>query len=208
MSGTVCYTFRRCPYAIRARMALDYAGIEPEYREIEFRNKPPVMLEASPKGTVPVLIEADGTVIDESWDIMLWALRQNDPQAWLGENETYVEQATSLVNFNDGEFKYSLDRYKYADRYPRKSATYYRAGAETFLERLEQHLEQHDWITQKTMTVADIAVFPFIRQFSMVDPEWFEKSPYPGVRRWLAGLVGSHRFERIMQKRPTWVFQA
>ena len=114
----VCYTFRRCPYAIRARMALDYAGIEPEYREIVFRNKPPAMLRASPKGTVPVLVEEDGNVIEESWDIMNWALARNDPDNWLGTGKSVQELPGQLVNRNDFEFKYYLDRYKYADRYP------------------------------------------------------------------------------------------
>lgn len=204
----VCYTFRRCPYAIRARMALDYAGIEPEYREIVFSNKPPSMLQASPKGTVPVLIEEDGHVIEESWDIMLWALAQNDPDNWLGNGKEFLEQASQLVNTNDFDFKNHLNRYKYADRYPEQSAEQYRARAEEFLGQLENSLEDHGWIHAATMTVADMAVFPFVRQFFMVDPAWSRQSPYPFLRRWLEGILDSDRFKRVMVKKPVWEFGA
>ena len=202
----VCYTFRRCPYAMRARMAMDYAGIQPEYREISFSNKPPSMCEISPKATVPVLVLPDRKVIDESRDIMLWSLEQNDPENWLGVTSEIRDQTDSLIDYNDTEFKIWLDKYKYADRYPDHPADYYRSEGEVFLARLEGLLNQNRWLLGDAQGLADMALFSFVRQFSMVDSDWFEQAPYPGLRKWLGKILESSRFQRIMIKRPLWVF--
>ena len=202
----VCYTFRRCPYAMRARMAMDYAGIQPEYREISFSNKPPGMCEVSPKATVPVLVLSGGEVIDESRDIMLRSLQQNDPENWLGESPDLVKKAATLIDYNDSKFKTWLDKYKYADRHPDHPGSYYRSGGEVFLIRLEDLLNQNNWLLGDTPGLADMAIFPFIRQYSMVDSDWFGQAPYPGLRKWLGEILQSERFKRIMVKRPLWAF--
>ena len=204
MSKAVCYTFRRCPYAIRARMALDCAGIEPEYREIRFSDKPPQMLKVSPKGTVPVLVHDGGKVLEESWDIMRWALSHNDPENWLPDNPEEAKAADELVHTNDNRFKEFLDRYKYADRHPELTLEQHREQALWFLEELETRLATGDRLFGDRMTVADVAVFPFIRQFSMVEPQWFAQSPYPRIRNWLARILASGRFARVMAKRDLW----
>ena len=204
MSNAVCYTFRRCPYAIRARMALDCAGIEPEYREIRFSDKPPQMLSVSPKGTVPVLIRGEGEVLEESWDIIGWALAQNDPENWLPDTPESAKAVDDLLQTNDYRFKDFLDRYKYADRHPELNPEQHRERALWFLEDLESLLGDGGWLGGDRMTVADIAVFPFIRQFSMVEPEWFANSPFNRVRDWLERIMGSPRFERVMVKRSLW----
>ena len=201
---TICYTFRRCPYAIRARMALDYVGIEPEFREIEFRNKPPAMLEASPKGTVPVLIDLLGNVFEQSRDIMMWGLQHSDPEQWLTPATRVA--IDDLIDRNDDEFKYWLERYKYADRHPEFSETHYRSEGEKFLLELDQRLAHNDYLISNSISMADIALFPFIRQFSMVRPDWFAKSPYGHLRAWLESIVSTERFARVMVKRPLWQF--
>ena len=199
-----CYTFRRCPYAMRARMAIDYSGIDVEYREIALRNKPPQMLAASPKGTVPVLIDTDDQVIDESLAIMDWCLQQSDPDHWQDPSTQLTMDA--LIQDNDHIFKHWLDRYKYAVRFPEHSEQYYRQQAETFIASLEQKLTNNPWLMGAHITHADIAIFPFVRQFSMVDHVWFTQAEYPQVKRWLEYFLASSRFQRIMQKRPAWVF--
>ena len=167
----ILYSFRRCPYAIRARLALNVSDIAIELREVVLRNKPESLLTASPKGSVPVLILPDGFVIDESWDIMLWALHQSDPEGWLGENAAYVNIAKPLIIKNDSTFKYYLDRYKYPDRYPEHSQIYYRTQAEIFLQELEFRLNASTYLFGDTMSIADAGILPFIRQFASVDKE-------------------------------------
>lgn len=201
---SVLYSFRRCPYAMRARMALHVCGTPYELREIQLRNKPASLLAASPKGSVPVLVLPDGKVIDESWDIMLWALRQHDPENWLGEAGRHIQDAWSLVEENDSQFKAALDRYKYADRHPEHPQVHYRTQGEPFLQKLEAHLTGRTYLLGDGLTLADAAIFPFIRQFSGVEPDWFSRSPYPGVRRWAESLKQSALFCAIMQKIPEW----
>ncbi|MCE9633342.1 MAG: glutathione S-transferase [Methylophilales bacterium] len=193
MSKPALYSYRRCPYAMRARIALRYAGIEVEIREISLREKPPEMLAASPKGTVPVLILGD-KVLDESLDIMRWALTQNDPDDWLSQDDA------ELIAENDGSFKGALDRYKYAVRFPGHPPESYRAEGQVFLAKLEQRLERHAYLSSDTPCMADIAIFPFIRQFAGVDSAWFETAPYPCLRAWLNGLVGGKLFLSVMEK--------
>jgi glutathione S-transferase len=198
----ILYSYRRCPYAMRARMALTKAGVGFTIREISLREKPSSMLKLSPKATVPVLVLENATVIDESLDIVYWALNENDPDGWLVIDSDTMQ---SLIAENDGSFKQALDRYKYPDRFPDLPAGDYRAEGEVFLQKLETHLTSSQYLLRETISVVDIAIFPFIRQFANVDKAWFEASPYPKLRVWLASLIESALFEQIMQKQPTYV---
>ncbi|MEZ5529535.1 MAG: glutathione S-transferase [Porticoccaceae bacterium] len=200
--SSILYSFRRCPYAIRARMALCYAGVKVELREVLLKDKPTAMLAASPKGTVPVLVLEDGTVLDESLDVMRWALSKNDPDSWW--DESLAESILELVQQNDVDFKPWLDRYKYADRYPEFSPEHYRSQCEQFLQTLEAHLGQHAYLLRDTLCFADVAIFPFIRQFALVDRDWFDAAPYPRLREWLDGLLASELFAAVMEKYPVW----
>lgn len=196
----ILYSFRRCPYAMRARMAIAAAGVTVSLREVLLKDKPSELLAASPKGTVPVLVLPDGGVIDESLEVMRWALKTNDPQDWLQD----AEIASGWIQACDGEFKHWLDRYKYADRYPEHPATTYRENAETFLAKVEGALVNSSGITGDTSSVVDVALFPFVRQFAGVDPEWWQEAPFPCTRRWLEGWLASALFSKIMAKYPRW----
>ena len=200
----VLYSFRRCPYAIRARLALHASGVAIELREVDLRNKPESMLAVSPKGSVPVLVLPDGHVIDESWEIMLWALHRRDPDGWLGKNDVYVAAASPLVIENDTTFKRNLDRYKYPDRYPEHAQIHYRTQAEIFLGHLEYRLRAKPWLLGDTLSITDVAVFPFVRQFADVDKNWFAQSPYESLHHWLQNLLDSERFGAVMKKYPPW----
>ena len=200
----VLYSFRRCPYAIRTRMALVYSGIRVELRDILLKDKPSDMVATSPKATVPILKLRDGRVLDESLDIMLWALAQNDPDHWLSDDEEERAQTFELIAENDGPFKSSLDRYKYHVRFPEKPRDQYRLEAETFLNKLNTLLTNHLYLLSDKVTLADMAIFPFIRQFANSDPEWFEKSQYPKLRNWLGGILSSRQFTIVMKKRDIW----
>ena len=179
-------------------MALHASCMEYELREVDLKNKPAHMLAASPKGSVPVLILGEGHVIDESYDIMQWALRRNDPENWLGENESHLLQAALLVTENDTYFKQALDGYKYAAC--GKDQARFRAQGEAFLRKLEVRLNETSHLLADKLSIADAAIFPFIRQFAAVDAGWFANAPYPALRLWLAGIVNSQRFEAVMQK--------
>jgi len=181
---------------MRARMALRYAGITVELREITFRNKPKHMLEISPKGTVPVLLLPGGEVLEESLDIMLWALKNNDPDNWLQGNDA------SLIDENDFQFKPALDQYKYAAS--EKTAKKYRIEGEVFLLKLEDRLKGQPYLCEDHLSITDIAIFPFIRQFAAVDEAWFETTGYPALKDWLAGLVSSELFLSVMEKYKAW----
>lgn len=191
------YTFRRCPYAIRARLAIAVAGMTVNEREVSLREKPAEMLAISPKGTVPVLQLADGSVIDESIDIMRWALAQHDPDHWLAVD---ADEAATLILINDAEFKRALDGYKYPNRYPERSATDYRRKGERFLATLEARLTGQSFLDGGQIRWVDAAVFPFIRQFAAVDPDWFSNAPYPNVQRWLQAWLVSPLFLSVMAK--------
>lgn len=186
---------------MRARMALRYANVEVEIREISLRHKPAHMLQVSPKGTVPVLILSDGTVIDQSLDIMLWALNLADADGWLNAD---AEQTSALIHENDVSFKQSLDRYKYAERFPEHSAEFYRAQGEIFLMRLETLLVKNTFLLGTKVSLADIAIFPFIRQFAAVDADWFDSSRYAHLKVWLQVLVASDLFCKVMEKYPVY----
>ena len=197
----ILYSFRRCPYAIRARMAIAYASITLEMREVALANKPAAMLAISPKGTVPVLQLSD-RVIDESVEVMRWALSQSDPENWLAV-DSQKEQST-LIEENDNEFKGWLDKYKYWDRYPEQSQQDYRMKAENFLSTLELLLQQNSYLLGDNICMADIAIFPFIRQFAFVDKPWFDNADYPSVQRWLNQFLQSKLFEQVMVKHALW----
>lgn len=201
MSLPILYSYRRCPYAMRARMALKYAGIALEIREIVLKAKPAEMLKVSPKATVPVLVLVDGTVIEQSLDIMLWALQQQDTDGWLNADDNLMQQ---LIADNDGAFKQALDKYKYAIRFPEQSAEVYRAQGEVFLSKLETLLSRSRYLLSNQISLADIAIFPFIRQFSGVDSVWYEAAPYPKLKVWLKTLIESELFISIMQKQPAY----
>ena len=201
----VLYSFRRCPYAMRARMALACSRITVELREVVLREMPAAMLACSPKATVPVLVLADGRVLEESRDIIGWALSENDPEDWMpaAESEAY-STAMCLIDENDGSFKEQLDRYKYALRYPEHPAGYYRAQGGAFLKRLDDRLGRHPWLLGDRMTVADVAIFPFVRQFAHVDKPWFDRAPWPWLQQWLDRQLQSELFTSVMKKYPQW----
>ena len=185
---------------MRARSALKYAGITVRVIEVSLKNKPDEMLKLSPKGTVPVLVLADGQVLEHSIDIMYWALHQKDPNGWLTAD---AEQTALLIKENDQDFKYVLDRYKYASRFPEQPPEVYRAQGEIFLKKLEGALNNSYYLHKDTVSLADIAIFPFVRQFASVDQQWFDTTPYAKLRRWLKALVESELFISIMEKHPT-----
>ena len=193
---------------MRARAALIVSGIQVELREVALRDKPADLLTASPKGSVPILVvpgdSKQSYVLDESWDIMLWALRQQDPRAWLGQNESLVKTAWSWVAENDGAFKYYLDRYKYSDRFPEQPQSEYRAACETFLARIELNLSSTTNLLGDRFTLADAALLPFARQFAAVDADWFATAPYPHLRSWLTRFTESDLFSRLMRIVPLW----
>lgn len=208
--GTL-YSFRRCPYAMRARLAcaLFLPAKSLELREVVLKNKPVELIEISPKATVPVLQLSDGRVIDESRDIALWALERgalNDSsdeikaQYFPFHLQLDIEE---LIDENDGSFKWALDRYKYSDRYE-ESEEYYRELGEVFLAKLENLLEKNHYLFTNEPSLADIAIFPFVRQFAHVDKNWFEKSPYPKLIQWLNEWLASEVFNSIMEKYQPW----
>lgn len=194
----VLYSFRRCPYAMRARMAIAVSNVEVEHREVMLRDKPAEMLAASPKGTVPVLVLSDGAVIDESLDIMRWALSQNDPDGWLDRVDD------GLIAENDGPFKAALDRYKYPHRYGLDDGLEYRNLGLAFLDALVVRLEEAPYLCGTQAGFTDIAIFPFMRQFAATDAGWFDAQPLPALRRWLTAMVSLPLFADIMMKRPVW----
>lgn len=195
----ILYSYRRCPYAMRARMALKLANIEVEIREVSLREKPAHMLQVSPKGTVPVLILEDGTVIDESLDIMLFSLKRHALKA------SIHAPSRALILQNDTDFKRALDAYKYPERYPNKTLVGHRADGEVFLQKLENCLQQNKYLFGDDFGLADMAIFPFIRQFAAVDSAWFETADCPKLRAWLNGWLESDLFNSVMEKHPTFV---
>ncbi|MCP1418768.1 glutathione S-transferase [Pseudomonas laurylsulfativorans] len=194
------YSFRRCPYAMRARMALRYSGVAVDIVEVSLKAKPAEMLALSGKGTVPVL-SADGRVIDESLDIMRWALAHNDPQDWLLKDDPdAAAQIAPLIEHNDQVFKLHLNRYKYAERYPEQPMEVYRGEGEVFLQRLEGLLEGRDYLLADHPSLADVALMPFVRQFAHVDREWFGQTPYRRLQDWLQRFLESDLFTGVMRK--------
>ena len=198
----ILYSYRRCPYAMRARMALKYSGIQVEHREIVLRNKPQSMLTASPKGTVPVLC-ADGIVLEQSLDIMRWALAQSDPDGW-----SVVDESTSRswIEKNDGPFKTMLDQYKYPNRYPDLNQEVLLGEASALmLKPMEASLQSSQYLLGNQISWVDVAIFPFIRQFSMVNLQRFNELPFNSIRRWLNQHLDSELFQSVMHKHPIWM---
>lgn len=199
------YSYRRCPYAIRARMALRYSQISVEIREISLRLKPPSLLTISPKGTVPVLLY-DDLVIEQSLEIMKWAIAINDPDAWYSkESESEID---NLININDGPFKKLLDSFKYQerslDRNDLKKTEAVTEAVELLIQPLNLRLANSKFLLGDRITLADVAIFPFIRQFSMVDETWFINSEFHDLNKWLKYHLESPMFKDVMQKYPTW----
>lgn len=192
----VLYSFRRCPYAMRARLAIASAGIDVELREVVLRDKPEAFLKVSASATVPCLASGE-VVIDESLDIMIWALKQRDPENWLKMPQT----GWDWIARSDGPFKSALDRTKYASRYPTLDPDIQRAKACEFLQELDTQIDQ--WIFA-TPTLADYAILPFVRQFAFIDKAWFDDQPWPALQQWLHRFLHSERFDQIMPKFAQW----
>jgi glutathione S-transferase len=185
---------------MRARLALLVSGIEYEHREVVLRDKPAALLAASPKGTVPVLVLPNGEVIDQSLDIMLWALRQNDPYNWL-ENEV---QALALIAQCDGDFKFHLDRYKYPNRYDGANAVDHRAKAAEFAAQVNQNLLQNNYTFDSVSGIYYVGCMSFLRQFSNTDKTWFAAQPWPALQAALERFEACSEFKTIMQTHPQW----
>lgn len=207
----VLYSFRRCPYAMRARLAIAVSGQRCELREVVLKNKPPELLAALPqvlKATVPVLVLPGGEVIAQSLDIMQWALRQHDPEGWLAAD---LPAQLALIAANDSDFKHDLDRYKYPNRHAslhggdeQGFALAHRSNASSWLMGLEVQLARHAWLFSPGPSLADMAILPFVRQFACTDMGWFEQQAWPHLQRWLAGWAGSEFFDGVMSKYPPW----
>lgn len=194
----VLYSFRRCPYAMRARLALAASATRCELREVKLSAKPLAMLTASPKGTVPVLVLPGGEVIDESIDIMRWALARRDPEGWLERDDA------ALIAWNDGPFKFDLDRYKYPDRHD-SDALAHRESALGFLQELEHRLSATRHLCGESRGFADAAIAPFVRQFAAVDQDWFDNAGLAHLRLWLARYLSSDLFNAIMARLHPWI---
>lgn len=201
----VLYSFRRCPYAMRARLAIAASSTLVELREVVLARKPPALLLASPKGTVPVLVLADGTVLEQSLDIMLWALRRHDPQQWLPTSALEMDSAMALIAQCDGEFKANLDRYKYPNRYALADGLAHRSMGAQFLQTLNTRVEAQGFLHGKHWGLADAAIAPFVRQFAHTDPAWFASQSWPALLQWLAAFEASDAYQGVMDKVPPWV---
>ena len=203
----VLYTFRRCPYAMRARLALRSSGFAYETREIELKHKPQHLLTLSPKGTVPVLwvkTPSGVSVIDESFSIMRWCLSQRDPQSWWACLDDPKIQGLKIIEQNDGVFKQHLDRYKYPSRFGLSSGLEHREQGAKFLHELQKRLRDHAFLSGEHWGVLDAAIAPFVRQFAHTDPAWFFVQVWPELGAWLRSFEASADFLAVMQKHPVW----
>jgi glutathione S-transferase len=203
----VLYTFRRCPYAMRARLALLSSRLSYEAREVDLKNKPLHMLTLSPKGTVPVLwIQSGGqsSVVDQSLSIMRWCLSQNDPQSWLSTLEDPQSPGWALIEQNDGPFKAHLDRYKYPSRFGLDHAEQHRGQAAQMLFALQERLQYQAFLSGERWGLVDAAIAPFVRQFAHTDQDWFAAQAWPELCNWLSAFEASADFLAIMQKLPLW----
>jgi glutathione S-transferase len=203
----VLYSFRRCPYAMRSRLALKVSDIAYEHREVVLKNKPAHLLALSPKGTVPVLWlpeAADGRVLEQSLDIMLWALSQHDPLGWLPASDVGMADALALIAHNDGPFKQQLDRYKYPNRSGLESGVGDRDAAAIWLHTLDARLRGQSFLAGEHFGLTDAALAPFVRQYAHTDPGWFVAQHWPALAKWLAGFEASKLFAAIMHKHAPW----
>lgn len=204
LTPPILYSFRRCPYAMRARMALLQANVRCELREVVLKEKPQALLDSSSKGSVPVLVVSEQQVLEQSIEVMRWALQQSDPDAWLS---TWDDHANALIEENDGHFKHYLDRYKYHVGYPEHPPAYYRDEATSFLHKLEEHLSTMNGTALSDNTqygFADVAIFPFIRQFANVDKDWFMTAPFPLLQAWYQRFEQLPLFQLCMKKYAQW----
>lgn len=200
----VLYSFRRCPYAMRARMALAVSGQVCELRDILLRDRPEELYASSAKGTVPVLVLGDGRVIDESLEVMLWSLERADPEGWFRDFEHQREEMLTWIAECDGDFKRNLDGYKYASRGDASREGEHRSGGVEFLMQLERALCENAFLFGSKASLADVAIFPFVRQFAFADKAWFDGMPWPKLHAWLGAWITSARFQAVMKKGPIW----
>lgn len=201
----ILYSLQNCPYAMRARIALLLAEQTIIVRAITLKDKPQAMLNASPKGEVPVLILPNGTVIEQSYDIMLWALQQNDSANLLHRDvPEFSQQILQLIERGDNEFKHPLEQYRAAKRYHQDSEIQWRQQCEIFIEDIEYNLNQSGFFVGNQLSLADYAFIPFMRQFGRVDRKWFAQAPYPKFKTWLSTQLQSRLYARMMTKHPLW----
>ena len=200
----VLWSFRRCPYAMRARLALQVAGIDVWLREVLLCDKPMAFLQTSEKGTVPVLVLADGQVVEESRDIMIWALSQNDPQGWLRVMQQDPAEAAAFLDRLDGDFKTHLDRYKYASRFDPATALEHRAAGAAMLAQFDARLANQTGLSGEKNGLLDFAALPFVRQFRIANPVWFDAQLWPHLHRWLQAFLESQQFASVMKKYTVW----
>jgi len=206
MPPPILYSLRRCPYAMRARMAILLAKQTVLLRDIIIKNIPAEMLAVSAKARVPVLVFANGSVIDESLDIMIWALQQNDPDNLLyTDRPDALSAMLALIKRNDNEFVDNLQKYKVATRHHDLAKRYYRQQCERFIVNLEQRLSEHEFFIGDNLSLADYAILPFIRQFSRVERQWYLQAPYPNLRHWLNEHLQNPLFTKVMSKYPRWL---
>jgi glutathione S-transferase len=202
----ILYSLQNCPYAMRARLAILLAQQRVQIRAITMKDKPSDMLQASPKGTVPVLIVDEDLVVDESLDIMLWALDRNDPENLLYKHDsTALPEMLKAIAENDTEFKPNLEKYKRAKRFHGDDLENCRLECEPFIQNLEQRLSQHEFLMGETPSLLDYALLPFIRQFSRVNKAEFAHDRYTNLRQWLRYHLQSRLFSRAMFKYPLWL---
>ena len=205
MALPILWSFRRCPYAMRARLAIKSSGRNVLLREILLRDKPAPFLEASEKGTVPVLILPDGTVIDESLDVMFWALEGSDPEDWMAPLSANEDESRAHLNSLDIEFKHHLDRYKYATRYDGVDEGEHRDKGVEFLNKWNKMLGQTGALSGEKLGFLDYATLPFVRQFRIADLDWFDRQDWPHLHQWLQSFLASERFDMIMKKYKPWL---
>ncbi|MCV0428333.1 MAG: glutathione S-transferase [Roseibium sp.] len=199
----ILYSFRRCPYAIRARLAIAVSGQQVALREVVLRDKAPEFLETSPTATVPCL-KVENTILDESLDIMVWALRHSDPEGWLSPEEGSAEEMFALIDECDGPFKQHLDRYKYDTRYKDTDRELERASASAFLRKLDIMLQKRPWLFGRRASLADYAILPFVRQFANANRDWFDGEEWTALKAWLVMFETSDRFLNVMPKWQKW----
>ncbi|TAF85602.1 MAG: glutathione S-transferase [Curvibacter sp.] len=204
MTEPVLYSFRRCPYAMRARMALLASGTRVQLREVVLKDKPPALLAASPKGTVPVMVLSDGMVLDQSLEIMLSVLRSNDPLKWMPETDQQLHTSLRLIAGCDENFKQHLDRYKYPHRFNLPDGLANRAEGAIFLEAIDAILQSQSFLHGSHWGLADAAIAPFVRQFAHTDSSWFSAQSWYALRAWLQAFEDSALFATCMHKVAPW----
>lgn len=205
MTLPILYSLRHCPFAMRARLAIFKSQQAVELRDVKLTNKPAAMLAASPKGTVPILVVSASHIIDESLDVMLWSLGQSDPDNLLLSSIVELSDLLAFIDIYDSEFKPCIERYKCAKRYHEANLEACRNDCEVYIQNLEQRLSKHDFILGEHESLADIAILPFIRQFAKVERQWYVKSSYRNVKRWLNNYLQSALFNKVMAPHPIWV---